>query len=255
MPRYETVNFGYLDCSDQLPAGTFFTNKAYPLERMHIVFNMAIQLGVNEPTANTVFPSYFEIDYIKYFKKADCCQQVDLELTEELGLLDDPKAFNFLCGSSIEIGDQISIANDYSINVKASEEIILSPGVQIEEGARVHFHVNPSLCQNGLKGISESGTTDLVDLVSKDEKMTKSVNLDVIPNPVDDICSIIINAFSVNFKLLELRDISGRLVLSERIENSYEIRLNLGSLHSGIYVVSILGLNKNVIASKKIVKV
>jgi hypothetical protein len=246
------VDFNYLDCSDPLPSGGFFTNKAYPLERMQIVFNMAIQSGVHEPNSSTIFPNDFEIDYIKYFKKADCCQQLEIELTQELGLLGDPEAFNFLCGSSIEIGDQVSISDDYSINIKASEDIILSPGVHIEEGARVHFYVNPNLCQNGLRVIDDSATTDLV---SKHEKMIKSVNLDVIPNPVDDICSVIINPFSANYEFLELRDISGRLVISRQIENSYETRLNLGLLRSGIYVVSILDVYKNVIARTKIVKV
>ena len=46
-------------------------------------------------------------DQIKYYLKRDCCENKIVNSIEDLGLIDNPEAFNFLCGSEIEINGDV----------------------------------------------------------------------------------------------------------------------------------------------------
>jgi len=248
IPRFETINNGYLDCSDPLPAGTFLQNKAYPLERMHIIFNMAIQDGGNAPNANTLFPSYFEIDYIKYYLKRDCCENKIVNSIEDLGLVDNPEAFNFLCGSEIEINGDVKILSDVSLNIKTSEEVIMSPGFSISHGARVHVQIAPDICGGSLKRLNKS--TDL-NKVHQNKEINENAELTISPNPVTDICYIIAPLNAVGFTIV---DLTGQLIMSEKLDNEKKLSLDLSHLSRGVYIISILAEEGKPFIFKKILK-
>ena len=58
-----------LDC-DQIKADNFYIlDKTYPLHpNLHIGVSIGIQPGKNAPDASTPFPSYLEIDYVRFYK-------------------------------------------------------------------------------------------------------------------------------------------------------------------------------------------
>ncbi|PBQ32095.1 hypothetical protein CNR22_10040 [Sphingobacteriaceae bacterium] len=63
-------------CNDNIGNGTFFQLESYPLEPMKIIFNLAVTSkkgpGGSFPVDNTTpFPSSFDVDYIKFWKRTE----------------------------------------------------------------------------------------------------------------------------------------------------------------------------------------
>lgn len=73
--RIVSLNGQPINCGDEISSGTYFFVKGYPIERMHLILNLSL-LSVNGPPGSmaidgtTPFPSAFEIDYVKVWKKA-----------------------------------------------------------------------------------------------------------------------------------------------------------------------------------------
>lgn len=98
-------------------SGTYFVQKAFPTENMSIILNLAIQSGSSSPDANTIFPGTFEIDYVRYYKKAEspcegCLDHIAYENTNHIPLL--TRADNF-----IDAGTNSVVSNGQNVNFKA----------------------------------------------------------------------------------------------------------------------------------------
>lgn len=62
-------------CGDAIDAGTYFQLKAFPIEPMHVIVSMGLISDNNGPAgsapvdASTPFPSSFDVDYVRIWKK------------------------------------------------------------------------------------------------------------------------------------------------------------------------------------------
>ena len=186
--RIVTVDGNPVVCGDNIGIGEYFQQQSYPLEYMHIIANMAIQSGSNAPDANTVFPSTFEIDYIRYYKKKDCCNDLTFASISDLNLNSAPDVYNFICGEDIVFDGNITISNGTNVHVVAGNSITLKHGFHAEQGSHFEAKIDPALCSS--KSLKSTSTSDTVDLQKKDTniKTITSIERDtsyieIYPNP------------------------------------------------------------------------
>ncbi|QKG80952.1 T9SS type A sorting domain-containing protein [Tenuifilum thalassicum] len=89
---------------------------------------------------------------------------------------------------------------------------------------------------------------------SIDEPKSNQEGINVFPNPVSDILKLRIdNRFATGNVFIEIFDVTGKLVLSEKmnLEQSSPAALNLSNLRSGIYILHVFSENDN---AKKVIK-
>lgn len=58
-----------LDCEQLKKDQIYVIDTNYPLEKVNIILNLAIQNDKYKPNESTVFPGIFEIDYVRYYSK------------------------------------------------------------------------------------------------------------------------------------------------------------------------------------------
>ena len=80
----------------------------------------------------------------------------------------------------------------------------------------------------------------------------QQIPLVISPNPTQDKATLHLQKGLENVKI-ELYDIVGKLVLSQKQQNSHEIEINLANLNSGIYMVTVLQ-DQKVISQQKLIK-
>ncbi len=67
--KFNTLLGQQLDCEQLKKDQTYIVDKNYPLEKVNIILNLAIQNDKYKPNESTVFPGIFEIDYVRYYSK------------------------------------------------------------------------------------------------------------------------------------------------------------------------------------------
>ncbi len=67
--KFNTLLGQQADCEQLKKNQTYIVDKSYPLEKMNIILNLAIQNDKFKPNESTVFPGVFEIDYVRYYSK------------------------------------------------------------------------------------------------------------------------------------------------------------------------------------------
>jgi len=72
------------------------------------------------------------------------------------------------------------------------------------------------------------------------EKLKEEMDIEIFPNPTDDVLNVSINNFDANKKItLEVYDSVGKLLQTSRVTSS-SFRINFMEYKSGIYHVGIL---------------
>ncbi|MBL7930377.1 MAG: family 16 glycosylhydrolase [Bacteroidia bacterium] len=120
--HFLTVSGNPLSCGDKIDYGTYFELKSYPIEKMHIIVNLAlIRKGEDnfiEVDETTPFPSSFEIDYIKMWRRSD--------EKEEIEVWPNPTNGNIVVNSNTDIYSLV-IFNAEGKPVYVSKEILSLP--------------------------------------------------------------------------------------------------------------------------------
>ena len=124
--RILTLNGQPIFCGDDIGQGTYFQLKSYPIERMSIIANLALIANSGEDgfvpiDDSTPFPSSFEVDYIKMWKRSDF---------EEYALIQpNPTSEKFTVTSN----STIYSVNIYDVNGKLVQKIdSYLPNTQID---------------------------------------------------------------------------------------------------------------------------
>ena len=122
-----------------------------------------------------------------------------------------------------------------------------------------NFSLNLNAGDNTVRFVSltSSGAANLDRLDVYDCAMlgTESVNqafkFDLYPNPITNLLTIEIAQEFVEGSIIHLYDISGKLILKNKVEDSI-YTLNLKNLKAGVYLVRVTNGNNNVV--KRIIK-
>jgi beta-glucanase (GH16 family) len=67
--KFNTILGQQVECEQLKKNQTYIVDKNYPLEKMNIILNLAIQNDKFKPNESTIFPGVFEIDYVRYKTK------------------------------------------------------------------------------------------------------------------------------------------------------------------------------------------
>ncbi|MFI5204688.1 MAG: T9SS type A sorting domain-containing protein, partial [Flavobacteriales bacterium] len=114
----------------------------------------------------------------------------------------------------------------YRIKAKSG----LANGTQIDNTAHIFFDYNPAVVTNT--------TLNTINISLNIEEIASLEN-NIYPNPVSDIVNVSFNE-SVN-GLVQVRDVTGRLVYSNVIKNTTLFTLDVSGWNTGMYEISMNG--------------
>lgn len=135
----------------------------------------------------------------------------------------------------------------YKITPKAG----LNIGTPIFNSAHIYFDSNPPIITNTtLNTIDSSG----VILSMKDEiTFTESNNVIIFPNPFTDNITIFFKDIINQSYNINIIDINGKEVLKVNNITQNKVQFNLSTLSKGIYVITSIDSNGNILFSEKII--
>jgi hypothetical protein len=108
------------------------------------------------------------------------------------------------------------------------------------QGAITYYLINPS---NGVYAVQVTNsydcslTSDVITVNVGVEEIALEDQLNIYPNPVTDVLNVQWKNTNESANL-SIRDLSGRLVLSERVANGNAV-LDLAALSSGNYILEL----------------
>jgi len=117
--------------------------KLWPIEPGEIIANLAVFNNDDKPDATTTFPSYYNIDYIKYYMDIKDPPPIEIENTEELEL--DDRYFNLIAGQYVSFTDNVALDENDQLEVLGEEYIDLLPGVEFSYESVVNLRIEPLL--------------------------------------------------------------------------------------------------------------
>lgn len=159
-----TVSGKQVFCGEDIARGTYFQEKSYPIEPMHIIMNLAIQSGTDAPDANTIFPNYYEIDYIRVWRKPPHSCVINISSNNFAPLGDGSVGLYFMeltyTNEVIRVPNKIIAplaSNAGSVIVKSSANVLfqsgnkieLLPGFEVEAGANFEAFIEPCSATSG----------------------------------------------------------------------------------------------------------
>lgn len=106
-----------------------------------------------------------------------------------------------------------------------------------------------SLTTSGAANLDRLDVFDCSSLNTK--SFEKELNISIYPNPVTNLLTIELEKELSKDLIIELYDVSGKLILSNKAEGSLQT-LNLKNLNTGVYLVKVSNGNRNVV--KRIIK-
>ncbi|MEG1555330.1 MAG: family 16 glycosylhydrolase [Bacteroidales bacterium] len=260
--RFSTVSGHFISCGENIEIGTYFMEKSYPTQSMSIIMNLAIQSGSDVPNANTVFPSVYEIDYVRYYIKSeqapDCLAHIIYENTNQLPLLTQTSNY-------IQAGNNVTVESGQNVTFKAAEIRLLS-GFSVQAGAT--FRAIPEGCtfQNSKSGQIDFIESNAID-TSKIEKSSPSAPINsnqertigeeieksmsntfnkellIYPNPANEKLNVYYSANNSSSVLFVINDFSGKELFRKQKQNNIganEKIIDVSQLSNGSYILRII---------------
>ena len=143
--RFYTATGDEIKCDDNIAINTYFQLQSFPIEKMHLIMNLAIRQNGYDPDENTPFPSIFEIDYVRYSIRSEgepcngCLESIEYKSTNELPSV--TRAENY-----IQAGNDVTVLSGQNVVFKAPV-IRLLPGFSTESGS--YFRAKSENCDWG----------------------------------------------------------------------------------------------------------
>lgn len=261
MYRYNTIvlaggQSSPVNCDNALIGDNYLANESWPTsDRMQVRFNLALQYGSsnrenpnigfnNAPDATTPFPSTFEIEYFRYYKRNDACQN---NVTLSSFTLDQEMYNNFVA-QNITVTNQV-INDEYQTDITASNSVILNPGFEAVNGSDFLAHIDPNYCivYPGMV-VNNEYQEEILDKYGDELNASLGVNtlssdldiLKVYPNPAADHLMIELTSRNTGLNLLEITDSQGRILLNDTRELNEAMNLDVSTFSPGTYFIKIL---------------
>jgi beta-glucanase (GH16 family) len=257
-----------VDCNSLQAFQPYLLNKAFPEEYQNIIINLAIQSGNAGPDSDNLFPSEFEIDYVRYYQKKPCESVVIAGQNENL--IFSQEQVNLVLGSEVILQSNISMTNDDQLFVMAREVINIVPGVSINSGANFVGYIDQSAtCQNTFfipldhHSIVDTETTlhevsrELSELgVSEGDDELGNEQLLVYPSPFTRSLTIENKSNVGDQFIVSLIDSKGNTVKREySLSDKEKIIFEIPELSAGIYFVKSVNTRTNEIVMYKVLKI
>jgi len=233
----------------------YLRNEIYPKNPMSIVLNFDIDNGNGcstcIPDATTPFPSQMEVDWIRYYKKVPCNNDILITNSSQSPL--DANIYNVIIGKNVEINCEFNISKDKQLDIIAKNGIILKPGFIANAESVFSAKIDQSICDNTSVVmvenpeeiiIDESDTTIYGELFSKDISSIimkeETFSVKIYPNPNDGNFIVEFDVFFDYGKYaLKIMNVQGQTVYSMDDIIQIDTPINLKEYHKGIYILSL----------------
>lgn len=244
-PRFYSVLGQKLDCSSVLPFLQCVRNNQFPTKSRPIIANLAIQANPNYlPDHSTQLPKKFEIDYIRYYQKKDCPEDLTID-NEYLNELNN-KFFNTVVAGKILLDFNYTSSSKQNLNVVAYSEIISSSDIILGENLDLVLEVNSNACNNEEDPIVSG--KDEVFLNFKYDLFNSPSEVSIIKYDKD---KQIINIDNLNNEnnhnlLMIVSNLLGQVIVKENFSSNefYKYNMNSSNLR-GTYLISLIDITDN----------
>ena len=250
--RYTSLSSSPLYCGDgEIAAAGAWDLKGWPRESMHIILNMAIQKGENAPNSSTIFPATYEIDYVRFWKRSEQCNNDIVLFNPFNGYRKGDNAI-LLSGAQVNSGQ--------SATIEVRNNVSLLSSFHAKSGSNLHVKVNPSVCNFGKKSNDEAIDTIVHELELKENIIADSylnlgaepesddistdkielqgdLRVNIYPNPNNGQFNIYLGKTNQN-TLIEVYDIMGKNIFTKNNVNN-QLTIDINNQPKGIYFVKI----------------
>lgn len=239
------------ECNSQIASAYYFRNRLMP-----VFTNMSIIAGSGVKHINQGnYPVNYEIDYIKYWKKVDCSNVVNIcswnpnikgqgqtfsENTE------DPTVYT---GRKIIVANSacsVTVNNKENLHLVATERIELKPGFTAKEGSFFEAKISPC---NTLVTFDKTDETTYNKNVGEYNFINHDFYWSCHPNPATLFFNLTFNIPRSAYAKVYITDITGKMVktilendLANIGEHNYTVSTE--NLSNGTYFVNMLYDNK-----------
>jgi len=242
---YSTTIGQEIDCNTLQPFQLYSKITSFPMvENFNVLFNTAVQKGSNnEPDDNTTFPSKFEIDYFRYWKKTSCSGDLFAQVNDDLEL--SQECYNIIIKDNIIIGSDIILEINQQVDLKASNSILIEQGAQLL-GAFEAWIAPCNEYKNSANIASDSEKPLFESISNRDIEINSNFTLENVEE--DDFIALNPNPFTSSFqienKLKEdfqytITNSSGMTIFTSCVLGKGEYNVDLKNFSSGIYIVKI----------------
>jgi beta-glucanase (GH16 family) len=245
--RFTSVAGNFIECGENIATGTYWDSKFWPLEPMSIIMNLAVGSGSGpcpQPSNNNIFPSVFEIDYIKYWKKNNLseCNGNNIVLSH-----------NTLPGN-VFIRAQNSIVTNGNISPDNNQKWVAGNFIELRDGFETSNNLVWEAYIEECEGANMRLSTSIEQKdYQEDNKSVLALNnnyvpfieqnlfwFNIYPNPNKGIFTIYVQTLNNQEQLqLQVIDVYGKQLLAQQINNSVNHQIDLSAYSKGIYYVSV----------------
>ncbi len=234
---YHTVQGQAVDCNNINAGIPYLLDKAFPQNPMRIRAGFGIQSYENSPDETTLFPSSFEIDYIRYYKQMPCNGQV-LISEKTLSNLDE-KIFNVIIGTTISLEDNLILNSEQQLKLIARDSIIYGSNFINNAGNNFVTKIDTNIC---------------ADYVEKRVFREMKCSLKIYPNP-NNGKFIIENDFDfVDLHYLKIIDENGRIIVSKIYIDKPIVNIDLSKYANGNYLIHVIDVKSKIVCTSIVVK-
>lgn len=222
--RYlNTLGVGMPSC-ESFTTGLYLESPFLPQNAQSMRLSFAISPdgggvgGAHAPNNQTVFPSSFDIDYVKIYKRNNPDKVV--HVCEFDSVTSNAQTADTIIFSN---GCETNIATDKAAIAKANKEIILKSGFLAESGSTFHALINnqTSAATTLETPIYDSFTEDYIEQKKCLQKKSEEPSVLLYPSPNNGSFQLNIEKFAKGEDVdLEIKDIYGKTIYLQRISGS-----------------------------------
>lgn len=235
------------DCA--ISALTPYTaNKIYPVNPMHVIFNLAIQAGAdNQPDSPNIFPAYMDIDWIRYYKRNSYS---DVLVADSTMYPLNHLTYNSITGNTISIDCPYTIHQGNQLYVVSATEVMLSSGFYVEEGGTFVAKINEN---------TNSKNTDTTTLIKKKtinniESDYTTPNVYIYPTMNQGFINIdVAPTFSFTELKVTVFNMLGNKILFQTLCEGKNYGINISNFPDGIYIVQVATSQGEILKTEKII--
>lgn len=244
--KYYSTQSGYgVESNNNLPQVVYQKDRVFPDNPAYLILNFAIGdstagYGDGPPDETTVFPSSFDIDYVRVWKQTN--ENKNFTICD-LNLGDSPAEIPaIVTGKKITVGGPNCITNvldDERLELIATEEIIIKPVFNSFIGSDFTARIHTGQKNNFYP------SDDIQDITAVDKA---KIEFEISPNPIKDFFNIEFNGY---IESIEIIDLNGRIIQQHKKPNP-SFSIDFSRELQGIYFVNLKATNETI--TKKIIK-
>ena len=207
----------------------YLEERAYPVEPMALILNLAIQGGSDSPDDDSPFPCQMEIDWVRVYQRFNC-SDIIITNQNQFPLLNN--VFNVITGKNVSINNFV-VDSGQHLTIIATNTVNLGDSFIVEPGAELDVKIVPNACDN-----YKNEELDHQNLENNLASSLQKNKVKIFPNPNNGIFTLYIFTESKENKHIEVYNILGYKIIEFDItKNSTDI--DISSFPKGTYFIKI----------------